>query len=145
MIRIEHPLLGAYTPDGYTLALHQFIQKRDPAYVVFPHTYQVRDFAPALAARLGQVLISDVVAIGDGPVFTRQLMQGRLTGSYRHPGNGPCFVSVQAGAFRADAVQAGTRRDHHLHADRSMPRRFAPSPASRSAAPRRPSISAPRS
>jgi electron transfer flavoprotein alpha subunit len=76
--------------------------------VVFPHTYQVRDFAPALAARLGQVLISDVVAIGDGPVFTRQLMQGRLIGNYRHQGNGPCFVSVQAGAFRADAVQAGT-------------------------------------
>ena len=76
--------------------------------MVFPHTYQVRDFAPALAARLGQVLISDVVAIGDGPVFTRQLMQGRLTGNYRHSGNGPCLVSVQAGAFRADAVQAGT-------------------------------------
>ena len=37
---------------------------RKPPYVVFPHTYQVRDFAPALAARLGQVLISDVVAIG---------------------------------------------------------------------------------
>ena len=29
-------------------------------------------------------------------------MQGRLSGSYRHNGNGPCFVSVQAGAFRAD-------------------------------------------
>ena len=57
---------------------------------------------------MGQVLISDVVAIGDGPVFTRQLMQGRLTGNYRHSGKGPCLVSVQAGAFRADAVQAGT-------------------------------------
>ena len=76
--------------------------------MVFPHTYQVRDFSPALAARLGQVLISDVVAIADGPVFTRQLMQGRLAGNYRHQGNGTCFVSVQAGAFRADAVQAGT-------------------------------------
>jgi len=37
----------------------------------------------------------------------RQLMQGRLNGSYRHSGNGPCFVSVQAGAFRADEAQAG--------------------------------------
>ena len=52
---------------------------------------------------MGQVLIGDVVAIEDGPVFTRQLMQGRLNGSYRHTGDGPCFVSVQAGAFRADA------------------------------------------
>jgi electron transfer flavoprotein alpha subunit len=36
------------------------------------------------------------------PVFTRQLMQGRLNGVYRHTGSGPCFLSVQAGAFRAD-------------------------------------------
>jgi electron transfer flavoprotein alpha subunit len=108
VIRIAHPLLERYTSDGYVAALHQLIQKESPAQVVFPHTYQVRDFAPALAARLGQVLISDVVAINDGPVFTRQLMQGRLTGNYRHAGNGPCLVSVQAGAFRADTVNSGS-------------------------------------
>jgi electron transfer flavoprotein alpha subunit len=108
VIRVDHALLAAYTPDGFTIALHQLIEKESPAHVVFPHTYQVRDYAPALAARIGQVLISDVVAIADGPVFTRQLLQGRLTGNYRHSGNGPCLVSVQAGAFRADAVQAGT-------------------------------------
>ncbi len=107
VVRVEHPLLAAYTADGFTLALQQFIEAEKPDYVVFPHTYQVRDFAPALAARLGQVLIGDVIGFGDGPVFTRQLMQGRLNGSYRHSGNGPCFVSVQAGAFRADEAQAG--------------------------------------
>ena len=108
VIRVEHPLLTPYTPDGYVAALHQLIQKESPTQVVFPHTYQVRDYAPALAARMGQVLISDVVAIGEGPVFARQLMQGRLTGNYRPQGNGPCLISVQAGAFRADAVQSGT-------------------------------------
>jgi electron transfer flavoprotein alpha subunit len=111
VVRVEHPLLAAYTPDGFTLAIAQLIEIEKPAYVVFPHTYQVRDYAPALAARLGQTLIGDVTAIGDGPVFTRQLMGGRLNGSYRHSGDGPCFVSVQAGAFRADAVEAGTAED----------------------------------
>jgi electron transfer flavoprotein alpha subunit len=106
--RIDHPLLAPYTPDGYTIALHQFFEQEKPEYVVFPHTYQVRDFAPALAARMNEVLISDVVGISDGPVFTRQLLQGRLAGSYRHPGSGPCFVSVQAGAFRADEASTGT-------------------------------------
>jgi electron transfer flavoprotein alpha subunit len=101
--RVEHPLLADYTADGYSLALEQLIRAEMPDYVVFPHTYQVRDYAPALACRMGQVLISDVVAIGDGPVFMRQLMQGRMVGSYRHSGNGPCFVSVQAGAFRAES------------------------------------------
>jgi electron transfer flavoprotein alpha subunit len=105
---IEHPLLSHYTADGYKLALEQLIQAEKPAYVLFPHTYQVRDYAPALASRFGQVLISDVVAIGEGPVFTRQLMQGRLSGNYRHSGSGPCFVSVQAGAFRAEAPREGT-------------------------------------
>ena len=108
VVRVEHPLLAHYTPDGFTLSLQQLIQAESPAYVVFPHTYQVRDYAPALAARLGQVLISDVVDIsasGDSsPVFTRQLMQGRLNGTYRHTGAGPCFVSVQAGAFRVEEL-----------------------------------------
>ncbi len=106
VLRVEHPLLAPYTPDGYTLALEQLIRAEAPAFVVFPHTYQVRDYAPALACRMGEVLIGDVVAIEDGPVFTRQLLQGRLIGSYRHCGNGPCFVSVQAGAFRLDASVA---------------------------------------
>jgi electron transfer flavoprotein alpha subunit len=107
IVSIEHPLLARYTADGYTLALQQFFEKERPEFVIFPHTYQVRDYAPALAARLGQVLISDVVGISDGPVFTRQLMQGRLNGEYRHTGSGPCLVSVQAGAFRAEAAAAG--------------------------------------
>jgi electron transfer flavoprotein alpha subunit len=110
VVRIEHPLLAAYTADGFTLALQQLIEKESPTHVVFPHTYQVRDYAPKLAARLGQALIGDVTAIGDGPVFTRQLLQGRLNGSYRPTGNGPCFVSVQAGAFRADEAQSGAAR-----------------------------------
>jgi electron transfer flavoprotein alpha subunit len=112
VVRIEHPLLAAYTADGFTLALQQFFAAEKPDYVVFPHTYQVRDYAPKLAARLGQALIGDVTAIGaevaspDRPLFTRQLLQGRLNGSYRHTGNGPCFVSVQAGALRPEDVIA---------------------------------------
>jgi electron transfer flavoprotein alpha subunit len=105
VIRVEHPLLAQYTPDCFTLAIHQLIQSEAPAYVVFPHTYQVRDYAPALAARLNQVLISDVVDIAPGPIFTRQLMQGRLNGNYRATGTGPCLISVQAGAFRAESTE----------------------------------------
>jgi len=106
VVRVEHPLLARYTADGFCAALHQLIQNENPAYVVFPHTYQVRDYAPALACKFGEVFIGDVTAIEDGSTFTRQLMQGRLTGTYRHSGDGPCFVSVQAGAFRLEAADA---------------------------------------
>jgi electron transfer flavoprotein alpha subunit len=108
VVRLEHALLAGYTADGYILSLEQLLQKEKPSYVVFPHTYQVRDYAPALAARMNESLIGDVVSIADGPVFARQLMQGRLSGEYRHSGEGTCFVSVQSGAFRADHAQAGT-------------------------------------
>jgi electron transfer flavoprotein alpha subunit len=105
VIRIEHPLLAQYTADGFTSALQQFIAAESPDYVVFPHSYQVRDYAPVLAARLGRVLIGDVTAITDGPTFTRSLMQGRLSGSYKSSGS-PTLISVQSGAFRADEAQA---------------------------------------
>jgi electron transfer flavoprotein alpha subunit len=106
VVRVEHPLLAQYTADGLSLALEQLVAAERPAYVVFAHTYQARDYASALACRIGQVLIGDVVGIEDGPVFARQLMQGRLNGNYRHNGDGPCFISVQAGAFRADGIDA---------------------------------------
>jgi electron transfer flavoprotein alpha subunit len=100
---IQHPLLAAYTSDGYVLAFEQLIRELEPAYIVFPHSYQVRDFAPRLATRFNEMLISDVTAIEPGPIFQRQLFQGKMNGAYRHQSAGPCFLSVQAGAFRADA------------------------------------------
>ncbi|MDE1176633.1 MAG: electron transfer flavoprotein subunit alpha/FixB family protein [Edaphobacter sp.] len=105
---VEDSLLKDYTSDGFVTALEQLIRKLQPGYVLFPHTYQVRDFAPALATRFGQVLISDVIAIHDGPVFVRQLLQGKLNADYRHSSTGPCFVSVQAGSFRAEASSGGS-------------------------------------
>ena len=101
VLRIEHPLLAQYTSDGFTAALEQFIRAESPDYLVFPHTYQVRDYVPALAARLGRVLIGDVTSITDGPTFVRSLMQGRLSGNYKSAGS-PTLISVQSGAFRAD-------------------------------------------
>src|SRR3954451_20607475 len=59
--QVEHDLLDAYTPDGYTAALRQLVAKVNPDLTLFPHTYQVRDFAQKLAASLGRVLVSDVV------------------------------------------------------------------------------------
>jgi electron transfer flavoprotein alpha subunit len=103
-----HALLSHYTADGWIAALQQFIADTQPQYVVLPHTYQVRDYAPALATRLGQVLLSDVTAIHAGPVFVRQWMQGKLNAEYAHKGEGVCLLSVQAGSFRSDAVDAGS-------------------------------------
>jgi electron transfer flavoprotein alpha subunit len=108
---LEHELLKDYTPDGYTIALKQLIEKHQPTFVLFPHTYQVRDFAPKLATALGRVLVSDVIAnrIEDGKlVLVRQLFQGKINADVRFEGEPPYFASVQAGAFRADTLVAGS-------------------------------------
>jgi len=107
---VEHGLLADYTADAYTAALKQLIELHRPAYVIFPHTYQVRDFAPALAASLGRVLVSDVIAhrVENGALtLVRQLFQGTMNADVRFEGDGPHFASVQAGAFRSEnAIKA---------------------------------------
>ncbi len=108
---VEHPLLAAYTADGFTAALEQLIRKINPSIVLLPHTYQVRDFAPKLATRFNQVLVSDTVGFrveSGAPIFVRQLFQGKLNADVKLGGAEPYFVSIQAGAFRADQVQDGT-------------------------------------
>jgi electron transfer flavoprotein alpha subunit len=107
---VGHELLDPYTPDAYTAALEQLIRKAAPRLVLFPHTYQARDFAPKLAAHFGRTLASDVIghrAGPDGIVLVRQLFQGKLNADVRFPASPPNFASVQAGAYRADRLDTG--------------------------------------
>ncbi len=98
-----------YTADAYTEALVEFVKSGGHSVVLFPHTYQVRDFAPRVATRFGRALISDVtrLRVEDGRLIaTRQLFQGKLRQELRPIGE-PVFLSLQAGAFApADTVQA---------------------------------------
>ena len=108
---VEHELLENYTADGFAVACEQLIRKAQPTLVLFAHTYQARDFAPKIATRFTQALISDAVAarVENGSVtFVRQLFQGRLNADARALGEGPHFASLQAGAWRADALQMGS-------------------------------------
>ena len=78
---VEHDLLQEYTPDAWAAALRQAIAHSGASLVLFPHTYQVRDFLPKLATSLGKVAVSDVVAhrIENGQVvLVRQLFQGKV-------------------------------------------------------------------
>jgi len=107
---VEHELLDSYTADGFTTAVEQLIQKVQPKLVLFPHTYQVRDFAPKLATRFSQVLVSDAIAarVEAGTLtLVRQFFQGKLNGDVRVSGDGPVFASLQAGAWRADTLESG--------------------------------------
>jgi electron transfer flavoprotein alpha subunit len=109
VLLVEHDLLEAYTPDGYCLALSQVMESAKPDLVLFPHTYQVRDFAPKLAAMLGKGMIADCVGFhkeGDKLVFVRQMFQGKTVADVTFQGPAPWFASFQSGAFRADLLAA---------------------------------------
>jgi electron transfer flavoprotein alpha subunit len=78
--------------------------------VLMSHTYEVRDFAPKLAASLQRAFIGDCIGykLEEGsPVFTRQIFQGRLSADVVPVGDGPHFVSFQLSSFRGDEVEVG--------------------------------------
>jgi len=109
VVTVEHAALEPYTPDGYTAALHDAIGQLSPTHVLLPHTYQTRDFAPKLAARLDRALVTDVTAIkpGNETAFVRPMFQGKLTADVVPLGPRPHFVTFQIGAYRVDQVAKG--------------------------------------
>lgn len=111
VLAVDHAALGIYTPDGFVQALQQVIAQVSPAYVFFSHTYQTRDFSPTLATRMDRALITDVTAIksvGGATAFSRPMFQGKLVADVVPQGEGPFLISIQIGAFRADAAAKGS-------------------------------------
>jgi electron transfer flavoprotein alpha subunit len=100
--------LSPYTPDGYVAALDAFLSASKPKLVLLPHTYQVRDFAPRLAAHMGSALVSDVVGCrfeGGKLLLTRPMFQGKFVADLALNGDAVGFASIQSGAYRADQVE----------------------------------------
>ena len=111
IVTVEHAALEPYTPDGFTATLQAVIGQLSPAQVLLPHTYQTRDFAPKLAARLDRALVTDVTAIktaGSDTAFVRPMFQGKLTADIVPQGPGPHFITFQIGAYRVDQVAKGS-------------------------------------
>jgi electron transfer flavoprotein alpha subunit len=107
VLLVEHDLLEKYTPDGFSLALRQAIESTKPDLVLLPHTYQVRDFAPKLAASMGKGMIGDCISYryeNGKLIFVRQMFQGRTAADVVFAGDPPWIASFQASAFRADLV-----------------------------------------
>ncbi|HIE93488.1 MAG TPA: electron transfer flavoprotein subunit alpha/FixB family protein [Acidobacteria bacterium] len=111
VLTVEHPALSSYTPDGFVTAFAAVVTSEAPEYVLLSHTYQTREFAPRLAARLGRSLITDCVATKtreDRLTFVRPMFQGKFVADVAPTGPAPHFASFQIGAFRPDAVSRGS-------------------------------------
>jgi len=111
VVTVDHAALEPYTPDGFTVALAAAIGQLSPELVLLPHTYQTRDFAPKLAARMDRAILTDVTACkaaGSETAFVRPMFQGKLTADVVPQGPAPHFVTFQIGSFRADRAARGT-------------------------------------
>ena len=82
-----------------------------PIFVLFPHTYQVRDFAPKLATSLGKGVIATHRASlkTAGWCSSASCSRARLNADVVFAGPAPYFASMQAGAYRADQIARGRR------------------------------------
>jgi electron transfer flavoprotein alpha subunit len=111
IVYAENDKLANYTPDGYTDAMERVVRSLDPQFVIMPHTYLVRDYAPKLAARFGKAMISDCIRakITEGKVtFTRRIFLGKIDADVISEADAPVFATFQSGAFRGDQAQKGS-------------------------------------
>jgi electron transfer flavoprotein alpha subunit len=110
VVYADNEKLAQYTPDGYTDAVEQVVRSVDPHYVILPHTYLVRDFAPKLAARFQKGLISDCIRaqVAEGRVtFSRRIFLGKIDADVTSDGEPPVFATFQSGAYRGDQAKKG--------------------------------------
>lgn len=108
VITLEHDALAGYTADGFTQALAGIAAAESPSHVLFAHTYQTRDYAPRVAARLNCAITTDVIAIKDASTYVRQMFQGKVNADVVLEGPAPHVLTVQIGSFRVDAVRQGS-------------------------------------
>ncbi len=110
VIVAKNDKLGIYTPDAYADAWEQVINETNPQYVVMANTYQVRDFAPKVAARLGREVVGDCIryrAESGKLILSRRIFLGKLDADVSIGGEAPYFLTFQSGAFRGDNAAKG--------------------------------------
>lgn len=108
----EHPALAEYTPGGYVAVLAAAMTAEAPDFVLLPHTYQSVEYSARLAQATGAGLLPEAISFAPdgagGWIWKRPILEGKLQASVRVRGAGPVIVSLQAGAFSADARRAGS-------------------------------------
>ena len=111
VIVAKNEKLSIYTPDGYADAWEHVVNTIKPQFVVMSHTYQVRDFAPKVAARLGREMVGDCIRYqnqGGKLVLSRRIFLGKLDADVTIGGDAPYFVTFQSGSFRGDNAAKGS-------------------------------------
>tara|TARA_B100001765_G_scaffold212184_1_gene175835 strand:- start:141 stop:1112 length:972 start_codon:yes stop_codon:yes gene_type:complete len=125
VLSVNHELLNDYSSDGYAEAVKQVINKENPRYVLFGHSYQVRDYVPKISAKLMRPFLADSIAIdfdGKDLSLTKQMFNAKLFSDISPSGDAPFLISFQSASFLSDNASTGTanKREVVINLDSSM-------------------------
>lgn len=122
---LKHDLLNEYSSDGYAEAVKQIIESENPTYILFGHSYQVRDYVPKISAKLMRPFLADSIAIHfdeKNVSLTKQMFNAKLLSDINPSGDTPYLISFQSASFLSDDAKTGsaTSREVSVVLDSSM-------------------------
>ena len=106
----EDPAFRDVLAQPAVQALASLVAKHQPSLLLFGMTYEGRDVASRLSARLGSALIANVTAIENrdgGWTVTSPVFGGTLLVDTRARGQGPPLLLVRPKAFSAEPAPGG--------------------------------------
>ena len=100
VVGIETERASVYTAEAYRALLANLEDRQAEDLFLLPHTALGWDLGPALAVDLGASCIAAVTEFvdGEGPVFRRQVCNGKLVQDLRLPPGRPAVLTVMPGA-----------------------------------------------
>lgn len=111
VLKVTNDLVSTYSSDGYTEVIRQIIERESPKYILFGHSYQVRDYVPKLSAKLRKPFLADSVAFDiseDSAVSTKQMYNAKLLSDIAPNEEPPYLISFQSATFNSDNINSGT-------------------------------------
>ncbi|MGD9711239.1 MAG: electron transfer flavoprotein subunit alpha/FixB family protein [Thermomicrobiales bacterium] len=111
VLTVAHPTLATFSTDSALAAAEAVIAAVDPGLVLLPGTTSGRDYAPALAARLGAIAAADAIQfdVVEGKLTAvRPVYGGKMLSRVDLPGDGLSVVTIRPGAFeKASSTESG--------------------------------------
>ena len=111
VLKVTNDLVSTYSSDGYTEVIRQIIERESPKYILFGHSYQVRDYVPKLSAKLRKPFLADSVTFDiseDSAVSTKQMYNAKLLSDITSNEEPPYLISFQSATLNSDNINSGT-------------------------------------
>jgi len=112
IIMVKNEYVSSYNADGYTEIISNIIKEESPKNIVLGHTYQTRDFAPRLSARLNIPFIPDLILCHEEN-FTKQVLNAKLNALIKCT-SGQKILSFQSAAFNEENLILGQNKTRLL-------------------------------